>query len=1416
MNKYLKHLAFFMAAILSMQINLGVSADGIYEEIAREKIKVSSSSVYKDNNPENAIDGDLKTFFHSQTGLPQDLNLDLGANYQVNRVRFYNRQDLMDLVYDYRIYTSLNGVQYKEVKRGILVYNGNEQAEVQIDIPATEARFVRLRSTRGKRTFLVIPEVAVDKVAGTEGIEKPLDLSGIRYYSDDLYNKLIGSIVLYINGNVAYINNEKKNIDEANTFVRPVIVDSRAMVPLRFLAEGLGANIGFDNATSQITISYGDKIIKTQIGSNIINVNGVDTALDVPTVEKHDRTLLPLRAVAECFGKKVSWDARGIIVIGDSEISFDTTGNELFDAKYGVLPTEVEYDKKAPQRQDVEDSRQNFDERNNYESIKSLSEKLMGYLKTDKPELAEIKLAFDNGEYYKTLDLFQKRFNEKIKGYSWAATLNTYVDSSSFPLGTTSASDLMANVIFTTKNEKLLIGTPSDINWTYDLKYKASIKNAQQYMVNYQNFTPLLTEYLKTHSPLLLDKWCDYIDSLCINSDGYDTRDALDVGYIIYAAASSIPARFVSQLRQINNTLVNDETGISSATLTRFLIRMMDDVELSILYARSNPQNWQGQVATGLVASGVIYDDFKAGDLYLDAGIKGHEAYYSQVCYPDGTEMQRDIWYNYEWATAMMEITDILKESRPDLLDVKWENWGNSYMLQRYSYLFRMQMYNGQYPVGLRNDGRNRSTLTLGTKSLSPILDNLPIESKIVNIGAGNVKAEEANIPFTSDFFPYGGYYIMRTGWDKNSQYGLFFGGRTEQDGFRIKASNLFGLHYKGQDLITAGEAGAYSMIPSPITVDGFEQNTEVGVLGFGHRRTYKPYDFDIPKFRSHTSSNYDLVEGVYNGAYAKYDRGTPEVFDDVNKSAFYDVQHQRIMQLLRNHNLWIMTDRMTSDKDRQYAQHIKIPVEPSDIKGYMAFKTNDIKMSAESRTIKAQSTDTNNLSIYQFANAPLSYKGENMVLPKEKMSGLYDVQVSFNGGNKQIISVIYPHDKANDDMSSIADINSVDKDINGFAANLKDGATVKYLSSAVKTKSLIIDNIEITGEALLKVNETDGSITGIVQGATSLKFNGNEKSINSTDFEYVIKNGEFIISEEIKTPLDQPEITASSSSFADKQNVVISAKQLDVDIRYTNDGTDPTLESTLYTAPFEIKDSCIIKAIAFRKGVKEMPLNKAATSASFIAYREFNKISLKDSVSISSDLVENGMNFKYYEGEWRKLMVDFTCGDNLAPVKSGKVDSLFDISSRATNSYFGYKYEGYLSIPENGTYTFYAPDEQKELQIIEGYELQLYIDGQKWNPDYRRPVWGEWEIALKKGMHTFEVRYVDYRMDKTDINIYSARYLLSFDKTVKTIGDLPRNFPDISIKTNLIWTGVTPTINMSGPNMFKQPIPNDMLFRKK
>lgn len=111
------------------------------------------------------------------------------------------------------------------------------------------------------------------------------------------------TIVLTIGETDVLVNDETKAND-----VAPIIVNERTMLPIRFIAEELGATVGWDEVTRTVTVKFEEKEIIIVIGESTASVNGEAIELDAPAFIENSRTYLPIRFLMENLGADVQWD----------------------------------------------------------------------------------------------------------------------------------------------------------------------------------------------------------------------------------------------------------------------------------------------------------------------------------------------------------------------------------------------------------------------------------------------------------------------------------------------------------------------------------------------------------------------------------------------------------------------------------------------------------------------------------------------------------------------------------------------------------------------------------------------------------------------------------------------------------------------------------------------------------------------------------------------------------------------------------------------------------------------------------------------------------------------------------------------------------------------------------------------------
>ncbi|MBP2026785.1 hypothetical protein J2Z35_000576 [Acetoanaerobium pronyense] len=92
------------------------------------------------------------------------------------------------------------------------------------------------------------------------------------------------------------------------TDVAPSIENGRTLVPIAHIFGALGADVKWDGDRRTVLGTLGDTKIELAIDNQIALVNSRMVRLDVPARIQNSRTIVPLRFVAESLGATVEWD----------------------------------------------------------------------------------------------------------------------------------------------------------------------------------------------------------------------------------------------------------------------------------------------------------------------------------------------------------------------------------------------------------------------------------------------------------------------------------------------------------------------------------------------------------------------------------------------------------------------------------------------------------------------------------------------------------------------------------------------------------------------------------------------------------------------------------------------------------------------------------------------------------------------------------------------------------------------------------------------------------------------------------------------------------------------------------------------------------------------------------------------------
>ena len=105
------------------------------------------------------------------------------------------------------------------------------------------------------------------------------------------------------NGITLYLDDNEITCNPA-----PLIINSRTMIPARAVFEELGAEVSWQEEKRTVGVKYENINIEMKIDSDVATVNGMGVRLDSPAVIVDSRTMIPLRFIGEAIGATVLWE----------------------------------------------------------------------------------------------------------------------------------------------------------------------------------------------------------------------------------------------------------------------------------------------------------------------------------------------------------------------------------------------------------------------------------------------------------------------------------------------------------------------------------------------------------------------------------------------------------------------------------------------------------------------------------------------------------------------------------------------------------------------------------------------------------------------------------------------------------------------------------------------------------------------------------------------------------------------------------------------------------------------------------------------------------------------------------------------------------------------------------------------------
>ena len=118
--------------------------------------------------------------------------------------------------------------------------------------------------------------------------------------------KANASDIVYQNISVV-VNGTRVGFPDGQPFIDKI--SGRLYISLRTVSENLGASVSWQQETQTVAIEKEGVKILVPIGSTTVMVNGTGKKVDAPARLAGGRTMVPLRFVSETFGAQVGWNA---------------------------------------------------------------------------------------------------------------------------------------------------------------------------------------------------------------------------------------------------------------------------------------------------------------------------------------------------------------------------------------------------------------------------------------------------------------------------------------------------------------------------------------------------------------------------------------------------------------------------------------------------------------------------------------------------------------------------------------------------------------------------------------------------------------------------------------------------------------------------------------------------------------------------------------------------------------------------------------------------------------------------------------------------------------------------------------------------------------------------------------------------
>jgi hypothetical protein len=754
------------------------------------------------------------------------------------------------------------------------------------------------------------------------------------------------------------------------------------------------------------------------------------------------------------------------------------------------------------------------------------AQKFISMLDLSRAPLSKVKEAADRGELILALDLFRDYFVEKMSVRNSKENVRYYVWGATSPTDLLERGELIQGRYAKGTPLKVQIGIPGKINWCVETDLYEFISNLPRFFWTnkfirgyfktrdpnyvsayvasfadyYRHHHSRIEQFIKSptfditnHEPLMWGKTITLfnLDRLQVFRQGFTAACQLR-GTVSFDGEPMVAVE--------KATLDQVKAAINSSDLAVTLMGLVNETLNSFLnsvLAMPGAPNQQGGVGEDLISYSQMLDDFKDARKWSTFGEDKLLQYWNNgPILADGTEMEQALNYNLGTPLKLQMLDTMFPDDKPVWYQQVKEK--GLYCLRR---LATMVKPTGPLPVmdtyAIYDEKGNADTFVKGNLFYHDTLVDQILSSQW---GIGKASTPK----FTSVAYPYGGYYIMRSGWDKAAQY-LFFKASRPGAGHCAEDALNLQLTAFGQDLLVGSGSIPYaktdyrdyfasSFSYNTVSVDGLSQNAAYAKI------ENKPgYKQTLPG-RWHTSDQFDFTEGDYLSGYGeivpKSNPKTPQI---------NDVKHHRQVLYLKVPGIWIIVDRLSSSSTHSYSQTWNFS---------SLFSAESVNVSSVDRLIETKQDKKPNVALYHFGTPHLEYmkffgqmrplvRGWAGSTQRHEVEAV-DIHVNWTGsGDQLLVTLIEPRRNIGSAIKSSQAVGDA-----GFSATMKGGTTVLFQISD-SPKNLKSNDVNAKASMLLSVITTErnqkGKMMKLQHGIALDCEEWNGKLATLKDFEYEI-----------------------------------------------------------------------------------------------------------------------------------------------------------------------------------------------------------------------------------------------------------------------------------------------------------------------